>query len=58
MRTLEFYIQEVAAQLFTRSLPPQTRETVQILGSNLCLVLTDMFPKEMEKFATQESRVG
>lgn len=45
MKTLGFYIQEVAAQLFLHNLPARARNTVAILDANLACVLRDTLPE-------------
>ena len=44
LKTLEYYIQEVAAQLFLFSLSSETRLRIATLGSHLNLILQHLFP--------------
>lgn len=44
VRTLEYYIQEVAAQLFLFNLSPAARETISFLEQHLPVVLRTRFP--------------
>lgn len=44
LRTLEYYIQEVAAQLFIFSLSSETRQRISCLGSQLNFILQQLFP--------------
>ena len=43
-RTLEFYIQEVAAQLFMHSLPSQSKEKIALLEKHVLTVLASLHP--------------
>ena len=50
LRTLEYYIQEVAAQLFLYNLSATSKQQISYLSSNLHIVLEDLFPTEFQKF--------
>ena len=54
IRTLEHYIQEVAAQLFLFSLTDETRRRVAFLSSQLGVLLQQLFPSQFEQFAKQK----
>ena len=54
IRTLEHYIQEVAAQLFLFSLTDETRRRVAFLSSQLGVLLQHLFPIQFEQFAKQK----
>ena len=43
-KTLEFYVQEVAAQLFLHQLSSHSRSMISMLERNCLTVLMDMFP--------------
>ena len=52
LRTLEFYIQEVAAQLFLFNLSPKARSIIALLDAELAGVLQKLFPKEYARLCT------
>ena len=58
LKTLEHYIQEVAAQLFLFNLSPVARQKISSLSSCLPLVLEDLFPQDYNGFAKQDERGG
>ena len=58
LRTLEYYIQEVAAQLFMFELPVETRHRITMLESQLSVVLEHLFSFELKLFAQQYSGNG
>ena len=45
LRTLEYYIQEVAAQLFLFTLSTRARDTISFLEQHLTIVLHGRFPQ-------------
>lgn len=49
LRTLEFYIQEVAAQLFLGNLTDKARATISILEGQLGRLLLELFPVEFHQ---------
>ena len=46
IKTLEYYIQEVGAQLFLYNLPVETRRRISLLESHLIVVLKHVFPEQ------------
>ena len=50
LRTLEHYIQEVAAQLFLFNLSPQSRKQITFFSSHLGLIIEQFFPAEYREF--------
>lgn len=50
LKTLEHYIQEVAAQLFLFNLSPVARQKISSLSSCLPLVLEELFPQDYKRF--------
>lgn len=55
LKTLEHYIQEVAAQLFMHNLTPKARSEIRFLGDHLGLLLQHMFASEYKQFCKAES---
>ena len=54
LRTLEHYIQEVAAQLFLFNLSPQSRKQITFFSSHLGLIIEQFFPAEYREFCKAE----
>ena len=58
VKTLEHYIQEVGAQLFLFNLSESSRTKIQSFSGHLSSILTDLFPSEVQLFATQDVKGG
>ena len=55
LKTLEHYIQEVAAQLFMHNLTPKARSQIQFLGDHLGFLLQHLFASEFVEFCKAEN---